>query len=93
MDYFETGLRNKNCGSRNLIVWQTAIEVFEMVWKFAYEESKIDFKLRAQFADAAQSISSNSSGNVVTEIGSRGSPRIHPNTPFLYRSITPLNDA
>ena len=92
MDYFETGLRNKNCGYRNLIVWQTAME-FEMVWKFAYEESKIDFKLRAQFADAAPSISSNSSGNVVTEIGSRGSQRIHPNTPSLYHSITPLNDA
>jgi hypothetical protein len=69
------------------------MELFEMVWKFAYEESKIDFKLRAQFADAAQSISSNSSGNVVTEIGSRGSPRIHPNTPSLYHSITPLDDA
>jgi len=92
MDYFETGLRNKNCGYRNLIVWQTAME-FEMVWKFAYEESKIDFKLRAQFADAAQSILSNSSRNVVTEIGSRGSPRIRPNTPSLYHSITPLNDA
>jgi 23S rRNA-intervening sequence protein len=83
MDYFETGLRNKNCGYSNLIVWQTAMELFEMVWKIAYQESKIAFKLRAQFADAAQSISSNSSGSVVTEIGSRGSRRIHPNAPSL----------
>jgi four helix bundle protein len=138
----------------NLIVWQKAMELFEMVWKFAYAESKIDFKLWAQCADAAQSISSNIAEgygrrsvkeyiqfpyvalgslaealtrgmglhrtgqvsharirdfdllrhevenrllrlieklgrNVMTEIGSRGWPRIHPNTPFLNHSITP----
>jgi len=153
MEYYERELRNKNRGSMNLIVWQKAMELFEMVWKFAYAESKIDFKLRAQFADAAQSISSNIAEgygrrsvkeyiqfpyvalgslaealtrgmglhrtrqvsqrirdfdllrhevenqllrlieklgrNVMTEIGSRGWPRIHPNTPFLYHSITP----
>jgi four helix bundle protein len=154
MDYYETERRIKNRGSMNLIVWQKAMELFEMVWKFAYTESKIDFKLRAQCADAAQSISSNIAEgygrrsvkeyiqfpyvalgslaetltrgiglhrtgqvsharirdfdllrhevenrllrlieklgrNVMTEIGSRGSPRIHPNTPFLYHSITP----
>jgi len=93
MEYYETELRNKNRRSVNLIVWQTAMELFEMVWKIAYQESKIAFKLRAQFTDAAQSIPSNSSGNVMMEIGSRGSPRIHPNTPSLYHSITPLNDA
>ena len=138
----------------NLMVWQKAMELFEMVWKFAYAESKIDFKLWAQCADAAQSISSNIAEgygrrsvkeyiqfpyvalgslaetltrgiglhrtgqvsharirdfdllrhevenrllrlieklgrNVMTEIGSRGWPRIHPNTPFLNHSITP----
>ena len=41
----------------NLIVWQKGMELFELVWKIAYQEAKIDFKLRAQ--DAAQSVSSN----------------------------------
>jgi four helix bundle protein len=43
----------------NLIVWQKATELFELAWKTAYVEAKIDFKLRAQFADAAQSIAAN----------------------------------
>ena len=59
MDYYETERRIKNRGSMNLIVWQKAMALFEMVWKFVYAESKIDFKLWAQFADAVQSISSN----------------------------------
>jgi len=56
---YTTELRNKNRGYMNLIVWQKAMELFELVWKIAYEESKIDFKLRAQFADSAQSVASN----------------------------------
>jgi four helix bundle protein len=59
MDYYETELRNKNRRYMNLIVWQKAMELFEVVWRIAYEESKIAFKRRAQFADVAQSISSN----------------------------------
>ena len=59
MNYYETELRNKNRGYMKLIVWQKAMELFELVWKIAYVESKIDFKLRAQLGDAAQSISSN----------------------------------
>ena len=43
----------------NLVVWQKAMELFELAWKISFEESKIDFKLRSQIADAAQSISSN----------------------------------
>jgi four helix bundle protein len=43
----------------NLIVWQKAMDLFELAWKMAYVEAKIDFKLRAQFADAAQSIAAN----------------------------------
>jgi four helix bundle protein len=42
-----------------LIVWQRAVELFELVWRLSYVEAKLDFKLRAQFADAAQSISAN----------------------------------
>jgi four helix bundle protein len=56
---YQTELRNKNRGYMNLIVWQKAMELFEAVWKLTFEESKIDFKLRAQIADAAQSISAN----------------------------------
>jgi four helix bundle protein len=56
---YETELRNKNRGYMKLIVWQKAIELFEVVWKIAFTEAKIDFKLRSQFADAAQSISAN----------------------------------
>jgi len=59
MDYYETELRNKNRGYVKLIVWQKAIRLFELVWKISFIESKIDFKLRSQFADATQSISSN----------------------------------
>jgi four helix bundle protein len=43
----------------NLVVWQKAMELFELVWEIAFQESRIDFKLRSQFADAAQSISAN----------------------------------
>ena len=42
-----------------LIVWQKAIQLFELVWKIAFIEVKIDFKLRSQLADAVQSISAN----------------------------------
>ena len=56
---YQTELRNKNRGYMNLIVWQKAMDLFELAWKIAYVEAKIDFKLRSQFADAAQSVSSN----------------------------------
>jgi four helix bundle protein len=59
MSNYETELRNKNRGYMKLIVWQKAMGLFEMAWTTAYLDFQIDFKLRAQFADAAQSISSN----------------------------------
>jgi four helix bundle protein len=59
MEPYQTELRNKNRGYMKLIVWQKAMELFELVWKITYVESTIDFKLRAQLADAAQSISAN----------------------------------
>ena len=59
MEYYETELRNKNRGYMKLIVWQKAIHLFELVWKIAFIEAKVDFKLRSQLADAAQSISAN----------------------------------
>ena len=59
MEPYKTERRNKNRGFMNLIVWQKAMELFELVWEITYVEAKIDFKLRAQVADAAQSISAN----------------------------------
>jgi four helix bundle protein len=59
MKPYKTELRNKNRGYMGLIVWQKALELFGLVWRITYVESRIDFKLRAQIADAAQSISAN----------------------------------
>jgi four helix bundle protein len=59
MNYYETELRNKNRGYMKLIVWQKAIQLFDGVWNIAFKASKIDLKLRSQWADAAQSISAN----------------------------------
>lgn len=59
MSYYQTELRNKNRGYMGLIVWQKALDLFELVWKITYVESRIDFKLRAQIADSAQSVSAN----------------------------------
>jgi four helix bundle protein len=59
MKRYQTELRNKNRGYMGLIVWQKALDLFELVWRLTYVETRIDFKLRAQIADAAQSISAN----------------------------------
>ncbi len=56
---YQTKLRNKNRGYMNLIVWQKAMDLFEFAWKTAYVEGKIHFKLRSQFVDAVQFVSSN----------------------------------
>ena len=56
---YQTKLRNKNRGYMNLIVWQKAMDLFELASTIAYKEAQIDFKLRSQFADAVQSVSSN----------------------------------
>lgn len=42
-----------------LMVWQKAIQLFDVVWNIAFKESKIDFKLRSRWVDAVQSISAN----------------------------------
>jgi len=59
MEQYQTELRNKNRGYMKLIVWQKAIQLSELVWKIVFVEAKIDFKLRSQLADAAQSVSAN----------------------------------
>lgn len=59
MDYYETELRNKNRGYMKLIVWQKAMQLLELVWTIVFVEAKIDFKLRSQLVDAAQSVAAN----------------------------------
>ncbi len=56
---YEPELRNKNRGYMKLIVWQKAMQLFELVWKVTFQEQKIDFKLRSQLADVAQSVAAN----------------------------------
>jgi four helix bundle protein len=56
---YESERRNKNRGHMKLIVWQKAIELFELVWATVFTENKIDFKLRSQVTNAAQSVSAN----------------------------------
>jgi len=56
---YQTELRNKNRGYMNLVVWQKAMDLFELTWKLAYIEASVDFKLRSQFVDAAQSVLAN----------------------------------
>ena len=47
METYKTELRNKNRGYMNLIVWQKAMELFQLVWKITYVEAKIDFERRS----------------------------------------------
>ncbi|KAA3652937.1 MAG: four helix bundle protein [Calditrichaeota bacterium] len=54
-----TSLRNKNRGYLSLDVWKKAVALYKLVCKIVYESNQIDFKLRAQIADAAQSVSAN----------------------------------
>ncbi|HJT82603.1 MAG TPA: four helix bundle protein [Chthoniobacterales bacterium] len=64
----------------NLIVWQKAMDLFEMAWKLTVVEASIDFKLRSQFVDAAQSISA----NIAEGYGRRS---INEYIQFLYTSL------
>ncbi|HEY4282395.1 MAG TPA: four helix bundle protein [Chthoniobacterales bacterium] len=70
----------------NLIVWQKAMDLFELAWKLSYVEAQIDFKLRSQFADAAQSVSA----NVAEGYGRRS---IKEYLQFLYTATGSLGEA
>ena len=83
---YQTELRNKNRGYMNLIVWQKAMDLFELAWKLAYVEAKIDFKLRSQFADAAQSVSA----NIAEGYGRRS---INEYLQFLYTACGSLGES
>src|ERR1700730_5570241 len=83
---YQTELRNKNRGYMNLIVWQKAMDLFELAWKMSYVEAQIDFKLRSQFADAAQSVSSNISEGY-------GRRSINEYIQFLYTALGSMAEA
>ncbi len=57
MEY--TKRHNLNRGYMKLEVWNDAIQLFKYVNRKINEIPKLDFKLKAQILDAAQSISSN----------------------------------
>jgi len=57
MEY--TKRRNLNRGYMKLEVWKEAMDLFQWVFKTTQTIHGIDFKLRSQIINAAQSISSN----------------------------------
>ena len=68
-----------------LEVWQKALELFKLIWEIVYKEVKVDYKLRSQIADSAQSVSSN-----IAEGYSRRS--IHEYIQFLYIALASLSE-
>ncbi len=54
-----TKRRNLNRGFMKLEVWNDAIDLFKLTFKLINSISNIDFKLKSQILDSAQSISSN----------------------------------
>ena len=80
---YQTELRNKNRGYMNLIVWQKAMDLFELAYKIVYVEVQIDYKLRSQFADATQSVSA----NIAEGYGRRS---INEYIQFLYTALGSL---
>jgi four helix bundle protein len=80
-----TRFRNKNRGYMTLRVWHRAIDLYKLVCRIIYTENKIDFKLRAQIADASQSVSSN-----ISEGYSRRS--IHEYIQHVYIALGSLSE-
>ena len=78
-----TKLHNKNRGYMKLIVWQRAIDLFEAVFRMAFKETSVDFKLRSQLIDAAQSVSA----NIAEGYGRRSAAEY---IQFLYYSLGSL---
>ncbi|HET6272376.1 MAG TPA: four helix bundle protein [Bacteroidota bacterium] len=78
-----TQRRNVNRGYMKLEVWQNAIQLYQLVHEIVYKESHIDFKLRSQIDDAAQSVSS----NIAEGYGRRS---IHEYLQYLYISAGSL---
>ncbi|HWW01902.1 MAG TPA: four helix bundle protein [Candidatus Acidoferrum sp.] len=82
MEY--TKRRNLNRGYMKLEVWQRGMDLFDLAFRFA--DHVADFKLKSQFTDAAQSISS----NVAEGYGRRTLPEY---LQFLYTAKGSLAEA
>src|SRR6266481_1449232 len=82
MEY--TKRRNLNRGFMRLEVWQRGMDLFKMVFRLGGQVS--DFKLKSQFADAAQSVSA----NVAEGYGRRSLPEY---IQFLYVAKGSLAEA
>src|SRR6266540_2220144 len=82
---YQTKFRNKNRGYMNLVVWQRAMDLFELTWRLTYVEARIDFKLRSQLVDAAQSVSA----NIAEGYGRRG---LNEYLQFLYVGLGSLGE-
>jgi four helix bundle protein len=54
-----TELKNLNRGYMKLDVWQKAIVLFQLICRTVIKDFPIDFKLRSQVIDSAQSVSAN----------------------------------
>ncbi len=80
-----TTFRNKNRGYMKLEVWGKAMDLFKLVWETVFIDAKVDYRLRSQIADAAQSVSSN-----LAEGYSRRS--IHEYLQFLYIALGSLSE-
>src|SRR5690242_19793266 len=82
---YQTQLRNKNRGYMNLIVWQRAMDLFQLAWKLTHSKGAIDFRLRSQLLNAAQSVSA----NIAEGYGRRG---INEYLQFLYIGLGSLGE-
>jgi four helix bundle protein len=82
---YQTKLRKKNRGYMNLIVWQRAMELFQRAWQITHSDVHVDFKLRSQFVNAAQSVSA----NIAEGYGRRG---INEYLQFLYIGLGSLGE-
>ncbi len=80
-----TKRRNKNRGYMSLRVWHRALDLYKLVCRIVYVDNKIEFKLRAQIADAASSVSSN-----ISEGYSRRS--IHEYIQHVYVALGSLSE-
>ena len=69
-----------------LDVWQKGILLHKLVFKTVYKDNKIDFKIRAQITDSAQSVSSN-----ISEGYCRRSVKEY--LQFLYIALASLGEA
>ncbi len=68
-----------------LEVWQKGIELFKIIWITVYVEYKINFKLRPQIANAAQSVSANISDGYIRH-------SINEYLQFFYISLASLSE-